>query len=235
MKPLAVVLAASLLGIGCIVSDDCNTRTVSIGWPTFLLADGTQTASCGAAGVSSVDVFMDGQSVGNFACTEGGVSVTSVPDGTHVFTVEGLDASSFIILRDEITLGATCGEQVVSVRPAEGTLRFAYGFEGDGPCFAGGSFIWFNLTDETANAVTVAVDQNSANPETYVCGDVISFVVPAGTYAVAMEEVVRGATPGQYDLTAVACIPTRFTVAPAALSVVEITMTDPTLTTVACF
>jgi hypothetical protein len=228
MKRLAVVLAASLLGTGCIVSDDCNTRTVSIGWPTFLLADGTQTASCGAAGVSSVDVFMDGQSVGNFACTEGGVSVTSVPDGTHVFTVEGLDASSFIILRDEITLGATCGEQVVSVRPAEGTVELAYSFTPLNQCAADPSYLWFSIFDQVAGSVTVRIDENSstADKTRYTCPDPIVFAMPAGTFTLqSIEERVLTA-PGVYTVTGANCADGSFTVTGADVSTVDVALAD---------
>ena len=68
MRRLALLLAASLLGTGCVVSDStptptCYPSTITVRWPSFLLANGGVTTSCATAGVTFVDVFLGGASV----------------------------------------------------------------------------------------------------------------------------------------------------------------------------
>src|SRR6185369_10013575 len=63
MNRLALALAAAILGTGCIVVDDDHpadcTRTVTVDW-SFENADGGQTSDCTTAGVSALDVFVNG-------------------------------------------------------------------------------------------------------------------------------------------------------------------------------
>ncbi|BDG04319.1 hypothetical protein [Anaeromyxobacter oryzae] len=226
MRRLALLLAASVLGTGCIVTNDtCNSRTVSVGWPSFLLANGVETTSCSAAGVRFVDVFMDDAPVGEFDCTQGGVSVLDVPSGSHRFTVEGLDPAKTILLRDEPTVsGSGCGEQFVNSRPAEGTVTLDYTFTPTNVCTAGGSYIWFSMFDQIANTVAAVADE-TANTTAYVCGTPISFPMPVGPFTLQrVEEVVPSA--GAYVPTATNCTATSFSVNAATESVLAVALVD---------
>jgi hypothetical protein len=232
MRRLALLLAASVLGTGCIVTHDgsntCAPRTVSIGWPTFLLANGAETPSCSAAGVRFVDVFMDDAPVGEFDCTQGGVSVVDVPTGSHRFTVEGLDGQAanggIILLRDELVVSSgVCGEQIVTSRPAEGTLDVSYSFASANVCNPG-SFMWFSVFDEIAGKVGAVADE-TANTTSFACGGPITFVLPAGAYTLdRIEEVTP--SPGGLVPTANNCSRTSFTIEPAFTSTVLVTLAD---------
>jgi hypothetical protein len=228
MNRLTVLLAAALLGTGCI-DEDCDTSTVSIGWDSFLLADGTQTTSCSVAGVSSVDVFMDNQPVGNFDCADGGVSVTGVPDGTHLFTIEGLDASSFIILRDEISVSASgCGEQLFSVRPAEGSVDLAYSFTPVNQCAADPSYLWFSIFDQIVGDVTVRIDDSSSTQDKtrYICPEAIIFPMPAGSYTLQWIEERVVTSPGVFSVTGANCQDADFAVSGGSTSTVNVSLPD---------
>jgi hypothetical protein len=224
MKRLFVLLAASTMGTGCVVSDTCDFRTVSIGWPSFELANGSITTSCLTAGVNTVDVYMDGDLVGNLACGAGGVNVVDVPAGHHTFTVEGLDGST-IALRDEFgTSGNGCGTLVVDTQPAEGTFELAYSFTPSNVCTTGGSYIWFAVRDDVLGSVTAGVDETSADPSFYLCGDAIRFALPKGPYTLLRTEEVT--YNGAYHAAAVNCSPNPFDIFAGTDSVVSSAMAD---------
>jgi len=228
MNRLVLLLALAATGTGCVVSDTCD-QTVSLGWPSFQLANGAVTPSCATAGVASVDVWMDGNGfVGNFACNAGGVDVTSVHSGSHLFTVEGLDASNNVVLRDEIYAGAgVCNATVIAdTEPAEGTFNLAYSFSPSNVCTTGGSWIWFSVYDKILGKVTAAVDEASANPALYVCGSTISFVLPKGDFTLQRTEEVT--YNGQYHASAVNCAGADFSIAGAAVTDVPAVMVDST-------
>jgi len=203
---LVALVAASLLGTGCVSSDTCDARTVSIGWPSFLLANGSVVTSCAQAGISTIDVFMDNAGVGTFNCTDGGVNVTGVlNDGDHIFDVEGFDSvSGSLALRDSFTVGnGNCAAQVVNAQPSEGTFVLSYNFNPNLCTSATNSFIWFTIHDDIANE-TIAFDGSHA-PQTYTCGNgstttpvPISFALASGNYTLQRtEEVLYPAPPTQ--------------------------------------
>jgi hypothetical protein len=234
MRRLALLLATSLLGTGCYVSDHsnppCLASSITVRWPSFLLADGGVTPSCATAGVSFVDVFMNDQPVqqGGFACSAGGMTITDVQPGSYRITVEGVasDGAS-ILLRDELDVSpAACGDIVVDAQPAEGSFRIAYSFTPTNVCTSGGSFIWFSVYDQIARAVTAVADE-TANATSYVCGDTIAFAMPAGAYTLQrVEEAVPSA--GTFLASAKNCNPTTFSVDRAAQSVVNVALADST-------
>lgn len=224
MNRLIALLAVSTLGTGCVVSDTCDFRTVSIGWPSFALADGSVTASCGVAGVTSVDVFMDGNLVGNLACGAGGVNVVDVPAGSHTFTVEGLSGST-IVLRDEFGLGGNgCGTVVRDTQPAEGVFELDYSFTPTNVCTTGGSYIWFAVRDDVLGSVTAGVDETSANPGRYLCGDLIRFALPKGPYTLLRTE--EATFDGIYHAAAVNCSPKAFDIFAGTDSIVSSAMVN---------
>jgi hypothetical protein len=225
MNRLIALLAVSTLGTGCVVSDTCDFRTVSIGWPSFALANGSVTTSCAAAGVDTVNVYMDSDFVGNLACTTGGVNVVDVPAGSHIFTVEGLDGGT-IVLRDEFGIGGNgCGTVLRDTQPGEGTFELAYSFTPVNECTPGGSYIWFSLRDDVLGEVVVAVDETSADPELYLCSEVIRFALPNGPYTLLRTEeaVVSGPT---YLAAAVNCSAKAFDIFSGTDSIVSAAMAD---------
>ena len=234
MRRLALLLAASLLGTGCIVSDStpvappCYASTITVRWPSFLLANGGVTTSCGTAGVTYVDVFLNDQTVqqGGFGCDARGVTITTPPAGSSRITVEGVASDgATILLRDELTVApAACGDVVVDAQPAEGTLELDYAFTPVNVCTAGGSYMWFSVYDQIAGLVTAVADE-TANATRYVCGDPIRFPMPAGPYTLQrMEEVVPSA--GTYLPSAANCNATTFSVGRASDSVVSVALAD---------
>ncbi len=233
MRRLALLLAASFMGTGCIVSNDhtstCYPSTITVRWPSFMLANGGVTASCGTAGVTYVDVFLNDAPVqqGGFACSAGGVTITNPPASSRI-TVEGVAADgTTILLRDELNVApAACGDVIVDSQPAEGTLQIAYSFTPNNVCTSGGSYMWFSIYDQIAQTVTAVADE-TANTTRYVCGDPISFAMPMGTYTLQrVEEVVPSS--GGYLPTATNCAGTSFSVNDAAESVVSVALADTT-------
>lgn len=239
MKRLALLLATSVLGTGCYSSSDhryvpppgCDPSTITVQWPSFLLANGAVTASCATAGVPYVDVFMDDQSVqaNGFACSAGGVTITNVQPGTtHSITVEGVASDGVtILLRDDFSVtAASCGDRLVDAQPAEGTFELAYFFAPVNQCSPGGSYIWFSVHDQLAN-VTAAVADETANTTAYACPATIRFPLPVGGYTVQrVEEVVPSG--GGYAATATHCAATAFDVAAATQSLVSVGLADST-------
>jgi hypothetical protein len=193
MKPLALVLAAVLVS-GCVVIDDDHcVGTVTLEWD-FQLTDGAVPAGsisqiCAAAGVTWVDVYMatgaePAQLVDRFWCTEGGATVIDVPQGSYLFTVEGVDAAGLIRYRHEFQVASGCGDQFLATRPAAGVVDLNYSLPG-GLCAIGGTFIHFEIRDEITG--TLVPTEASLSPAT--CPSDIFRALPAGFYTLEwMEE-----------------------------------------------
>ncbi len=232
MRRLALLLAASFMGTGCIVSNDhtssCYPSSITVRWPSFLLANGGVTPSCGTAGVTSVDVFLNDAPVQqNIPCGTGGLTITNPPAGSVRITVEGVAADGTILLRDEpVVAAAACGDVIVDAQPAEGTLQLAYSFTPVNVCTSGGSYIWFSVYDQIAGVVTAVADE-TANTTAYVCGDTIAFAMPVGPYTLRrIEEVV--ASGSTYLASATNCNPTSFSVSGGTQAVVDVALADST-------
>jgi hypothetical protein len=225
---LLVVVTASLMGAGCIVSNTCDTRTVAVGWSSFQLANGTVTSSCATAAVNNVSLYMDDTFVTTQPCSAGGVNVIGVSnDGGHVFTVEALDSSSgSIALRDEVTVGnSDCTDLVVDTQPSEGTFNLAYSFSPVNVCNSP-SYIWFSIQDGISGDI-IAVDDTHGDPQQYACGAVngITFPLPSGSYTLQRTEEVVFPGPA---ISAKNCTPAPFTISGATTSDVGAVMLDST-------
>ncbi|HVO21764.1 MAG TPA: hypothetical protein VMU15_21110 [Anaeromyxobacter sp.] len=234
--------AAWAMSTGCVVNDSCDpysdagcpgpcaSRTVAVGWPSFLLADHTVTSSCATAQVSTVDVYMDDQPVTSLPCSSGGVNVTGVPNnGDHRFTVEALDSTTgAIALRDEQTVSdSNCTDLLLNTQPSEGTWVLNYSFTPDLCTSATSSYIWFTLHDEIANQV-IAVD-GSHTPQAWTCGGGTTTPVPislplaSGSYTLQRTEEVLYPGPAQQ---AGNCSSKGFDVFGATQTQVDVPLTD---------
>jgi hypothetical protein len=211
MKRLALVLAAAVLGTGCVVvDDDCAPSSITVSW-SFLGWDNV-VRGCGAAGVDWVDVYMNGALVGNGSpCTDGYLVITSVPSGTHDFMVEGLEPSGYIAYRDEFSVQSSgCGGRSVAALPAEGTANLDYTVSG---CISSPCFLWFAVTDTIANVVAAAVSDTSpaAVKDDFPYPNDVLIRLAAGTYSLDWMQLVSSS----YTHEAITCSPAAFTVAGA--------------------
>jgi hypothetical protein len=238
MKRLVVLSVASMVAAGCTTHDTCDARTVSIGWPQFLLADGSQPTSCSGAGIGDVDVFMDDQPVATIPCTDGGVNVTGVlNDKDHLFTVEGIDSSTgAIALRAEVNVApSNCSSPLVNTQPSEGIVELDYSFTPNSCISDVNSYIWFSIKDNISGDV-ITVD-GTHSPQQYHCGSgrvgeftplPIQFALASGIYSFQrMEEVLY---PGPVP-TAGNCNSADFTITGATNQPVAVALANG----VACF
>lgn len=220
MKRIAFVLAAAFLGTGCIVvGDDHCSSSVTLEWD-FRLSDGSVTG-CAGAGVDEVDVWVDGNFVSTYTCTAGGATISGVGSGTHDVTVEGFDlVAGRIAYRDQRTFqGTSCGDQLVAVRPAEGTANLNYSDVG---CTASPCYLWFSVHDEIANATAAVIGDTSpfAVKTLYPYpGDVV-LRLPVGSYTLDWMEQVTSVFLGQ----AMTCSASTFAVASATQTTVPVTL-----------
>ncbi len=224
MKRLALVLAAALLGTGCIADNTCD-RTLTLGWD-FETADGA-VVGCSRSNnptIVAVDVFANGQGVGSFNCLDGQGTVF-VPGGSNLVTVEGVDSTSAIQYRDEFTIDGVCGDQAIATRPSEGRVSVAYSFSPVNVCVTPPSFIWVNVRDDIA-AVT-AVD-SAAAPELFVCSQPVSFRLASGNYTLLKTEERIPAGGGTYSTVARDCTDYAFAVSAAATTTVSPVLVDST-------
>lgn len=237
MRRLALLLAASILGTGCIVDDDdgCGFGSFTVEWPDFQLADGSLTPSCAVAGVTAIDIYLNGAAVDTrFSCLDGGAVITGVQSGSYLLTVEGVDASGRILLRDELQIGADrCADRLAQVRPSEGFVELNYSFPSNGTCISPGpSYLWFSIFDQVANATTVQIDEASpfGDQTLYQCGDQrgIVFALPTGTYD--LDWIEERQSP-LFNVTGANCARATFAVNPGQQSVVPSVLAD---TTAAC-
>jgi hypothetical protein len=231
MKRLAPILAAAVLGTGCIVASEPPPPPpcapfVTVDWQ-FQLASGSVTTSCSTAGVSFVDVWSNGALVGSFDCL-GPAGTVSLAPGANAMEVEGLDAAGAILYRDRFTLAtAGCGAQApVLAQPAEGRVTVAYAFTPVNQCFSPGpSFLWVKVHDDVAGVIAA---DSAVAPEQYVCPNALTFRLAAGDYTLLKtEERVRlGTVPQTYGTVARDCTALPFSVAPATPSTLNVALVD---------
>ena len=219
---LALALATTLAGSGCYVAPDCGTRNVSVSWSPGFDGPASQIGqTCASAGVTWVDLFIDGVQVvgplaGHFDCLDYGEPVAAVPNGNHVLTVEGIASDGAVTFRDEFSFGASgCNDIALPAAvPAAGFVDLNYQFFTNGTPIApvcAGSWLWLSIFDLSTVRHDILSDLTS-NPTAYSCGGALTLAVPAGPYQFRwMEE--RGAGPG-YTLESAYCAPQSFTVAP---------------------
>lgn len=238
MNRLALLLAASVLGTGCIVSNDCTTREVDVVWANSFDDSGATGRGCASAGVTRVDVFVNDspQPVASVPCTDGGATLSFASGGNYQLTTEGVDGAGVIQYRDDRTISSsTCGIQQVDVRPSAGTVNLNYAFNSGTSCFSANSYMWFGVFDTIARTVAAKVDETSAIPTQFACGPDVAFSIPSGALQVPsgwyrldfMQEVEHTAsvqTP--FVERARSCTVPVFNIAPQQTTTVDVTLYD---------
>jgi hypothetical protein len=229
MKRLVLLAAVATLGSGCIVHD-CDTPSITVEWSSFVGGDGLARA-CVDAGVSYVDIYLDGAFVDSWNCTDGGAVITSVPSGTHRLTVEGVESAGRIAYRDDFDVNAaSCGDHLVQAQPAEGWVDVNYAFQGGGSCVGtvqNPSYMWFSVFDTVANLVVAEVSEKTplVDETQYWCGvyandpnpslaaHALFIPLPAGTYTMRwIEEHTSPFSGLNYGVVGANCTPFDFTV-----------------------
>jgi hypothetical protein len=220
MKPLALALAVTVLGSGCIVVDDDGpapcASDLALDWD-FQLFDAS-VAGCFDAAVEWVDVWVDGQLVDTFDCYAGGGTVWG-PAGSAV-TVEGVEANGRIAFRDWLTAPGGCGTRFASTRPAEGIANLNY--SAPGGCTSSPCYLWYAVFDYEANGYTAVIDQSSpaAVKTLHPYPNDVEILLPVGSHRLDWMELVGSSFFGE----AMTCSAAGFDVAAASVTTVPATL-----------
>jgi hypothetical protein len=237
MKRLALVLAAAatVAGTGCGSSTPRRcANSVTVDWSGgFLRADGA-TRDCAGAFVSAVDLFIndDPNTAVRVACSQGAAQAVDLPDGTNLFTVEGIDqrggGTGRIAFRAEVNRPFACGDQHVLVTPSQGTLALDYSLPGNA-CVAGGSLIFSEVRDDIANQLAFQ-DTSGSSP---VCAPspapAPTFILPAGNFTLLGVNEVTAST---FAVVGADCTDRPFQITGATTTTVTPSLVD---SSTACF
>lgn len=194
MKRIALLLAAVGLGSGCVV-DTCENQSLTIDW-RFIDANGTTNLLCGEAGVTEVDVYIDGTQV-VFGAPCGPAMALDLFDtytGTRRVVIEGYGGAggTTFLSRDWIDLNiASCGNTYWQSNPGRGYLEFQ-----PTGCSVNDGNLLYSLRDVTLTPGGYVFDQidstSGAAIQTYTCTGGIFYLapIPYGEYSlVGLEEV----------------------------------------------
>ncbi len=242
MKRLALVLAAAAAALGTGCGSTCDNGTTLVSWSGgFDGPGGAVGLNCVAAGVATVDLWLDNQYVGNFPCGDYGEAIPGVPTGGNILTVEGLSGGpgSTIVYRDELSYSQPgCGNTALQAIPGAGSAVLNYAFQSGPTCTSATSFIWFTLFDDVANAVdpaTIDASSSLGEQQTWACGSASPTIsLPNGQYGLQgiFEMTETALNSGVFAQTAYGCgVPITFTVASGSPTPVPVSLAD---TGVAC-
>jgi hypothetical protein len=167
MKRAILLLATAFLGATGCYSRRC-VDDIAVYWH-FSNADNTAELSCSQAGVSAVQIAVDGVVAGTFACSslssDGVTFVQGIAlagfeeDRSHSFQLDGLDGNGVILYSDALTFaptGCRLNELDSTLIAATGTLTILPTFDGVSfpTCSAAGVDNFFvELLDASAAAV----------------------------------------------------------------------------------
>ena len=210
MRRAILLLAALAAGTSGCSSDNCpNGGTLTVYWQPqrggFTTAAG-QLLGCDAAGVSDLDVSINGQVIASHVPCHGpnadGVQLFGFGDEVVTVQIDAYDASNRHLYQVIIPSQSTvlCADTVVDATlPAlTGDLTVGYQFTDSFSCTAN-TFIWYTLLDVTRNQVVDEVGPSSANPQAIPCGSVITLsALPFGAYTVTRIQEVQFTPPNNY-------------------------------------
>lgn len=203
------LVTAGLVGTGCLGGgDNCSRSTFLVAWE-FQRFDGSPPAGCVAAGVEWVDIYMDGQLVGNgFPCGDQQAVITAVQAGSYDMVVEGIDTAGRIAYRERFTMDSSgCGNRSVLARPAEGIVNLDYA----ATCSSSPCYLWLSVHDEIAN--TTAAEISTGSPfnvqVSFPYPDDVVFRLAAGSYTLDWMQLVSAA----FTSEAITCAAIPFDIA----------------------
>ena len=178
----------------------CNDGTLTLFWQKpqggFTTATG-QLLSCDEAGVSTVDVSVNGVLAGTFPChgpSSDGITLTGFFNETVSVQVDAFDASNNLLYQDvRTTSTAACGNIALDVTLAavQAPFQISYALPGGIAC-PPSSFIWLSLVDVTGNVQFDLVDANNT-PTAIPCDntDLIYDKALFGQYRLDFIQVVQ--------------------------------------------
>jgi hypothetical protein len=237
MKRLALLVAAaaSLAGMGCGSSPPPCIRSVTVDWSGGFLASNGQRLTCAQAGVSEVDLYINGdpKSLARVSCASLGAQAVDLPGGSATITVEGVEPSGRIAFRDEPTVNTTCGDVHVVAVPGEGELVLDYSFTPLNVCYATQpTYIWSEVWDNLANeAAFVDASTRGASPVCSTTAAAPTFRLPVGSYTL-MGVNEWSPNVGSTGIVGADCSRPTFPIAAGAQTTVKPLIADSTQ---ACF
>lgn len=223
MKRLALVLAATaVLGTGCYVDGHGGTcgSTVTLQWD-FQDWDGA-VRGCTASQrepVDSVDVWVDGNYVATFNCFEGSGTI-ALGRGSRLVTVEGISAGR-IAYRHEFFEDPACGDQLVLVRPAQGTVTVDYAFIPTNACHTPPTYMALEVQDDIAQQ-RAFIETAATGPQCSTTAAAPEYTLPVGSFTLRWIEEVTG----QGAVLAADCADRPFSVGPGSFAIVNPTLVD---------
>ena len=231
MKRLALVLAAAAAALGTGCGTNCPTGTTLVSWTGFDGPDAAVNQPCGVAGVATVDLWLDGQYVGNWPCTDYGAAVPGVPTGGNVLDVEGLagGSGSTILFRDELNYGQTgCGNVAVQALPGAGMVELDYSFAPTNACSLPPTYMWLQVSDDVAGQIAFTETGTGAAQLCSVTAPAPRYSLPNGSFTLlGIEEVDSGSATLAND-----CTHRPFTIASGQVTQVSPVLVDSSR---ACF
>lgn len=193
-----LLLAVPLLALASACAEPCTAPVLTVSW-RFTLPDGTVDVRCPEAGVSTLDLWLDGElAAQGMSCAQGAASFTGLAAGTHTFAIRGNGADGAVRYQTWGQLAAdACGETRVTLRPGAGTLRVAYptstGLCASAADPATNGYVWYQLLDRTTG-LTASIVNASASPVQLPCalGSQAWFELPVpwGLYRLRWIQVV---------------------------------------------
>jgi hypothetical protein len=190
------LLAVPLLALAAACAEPCTAPVLTVSW-RFTLPDDTSDVRCAEAGVSTVDLWLDGVKVAaGTPCTQGAASFTGVAAGTHAYTIRGNGADGSVRYQTWGSLAADgCGETRVTLTPGAGTLRVAYPTS-TGLCAseadpATNGYVWFQLLDRTTGLTASTLNASTGQLPCALGADAwFEVPVPWGLYRLRWIQVV---------------------------------------------
>ena len=191
MKRLALVLAAVVLGTGCIFVDDddsCDSqRHGGLDLPELPRPGHARAARRPAS--TSVDIYVNDRYVDDVSLLGPAATIFRIARGATLVRVDAVDLSAGgsgahrATGTSSASTSATCGNHAVAAQPAEALLDLNYA----ATCPSGPCYLWFSLFDELAGSVATRVDGATA-PTTYVCpADVTFLASSAGRFTARLD------------------------------------------------
>lgn len=180
-RALLLLCTLGLALSGCRSRCD-NGGTLTLFWQNpqggFTDASG-QLLSCDQAGVSTLDVSVNGTFLGTFPChgpSSDGILLTGFFNQTVTVQLDAFDASNNLLYQDvRSTSTAACGNVSLDVTLAavQAPFQISYALPGGIAC-PPSSFVWLSLVDVTGNVQFDLVDANNS-PTAIPCGTVLTY------------------------------------------------------------